>query len=221
MLLHRSFATIDSILSVTPCSNTRQPMAAQGPFTLPPLPYPKDALAPHISKETVEFHYEKHHRGYLNKLNALVPGTPLEKMTLEQIVKTDKSKAFNLAAQTLNHTFYWNSMKPNGGGVPTGKIGDAINQSFGSFDKFKEVFTEAAAGHFGSGWAWLVRDASGKLEVIGTHDAGTPLTDGKIPILTCDVWEHAYYIDYRNDRPAYISSWWKVVNWQWAEQNLA
>jgi len=196
--------------------------ATTGPFTLPPLPFARDALAPHISAETIDFHYGKHHNGYVVRLNSLVQGTDYANLSLEEIVKTVKEpKIFNPAAQTWNHTFYWNSLSPKGGNVPTGKLHDAIVNSFGSYDKFREQFTEIAAGHFGSGWAWLVRDENNKLSVVGTHDAGCPITDGKIPLLTCDVWEHAYYIDYRNDRAKYISSWWSLVNWEFAEKNLA
>lgn len=137
------------------------------------------------------------------------------------MIKTKSGPVFNLAAQIWNHTFYWHSLSPNGGGKPTGKIAKAIDDSFGSFEKFKEEFSAAASGHFGSGWAWLVRDENNKLEVMQTHDAGNPMTQGKIPVLTCDVWEHAYYIDYRNDRAAYVNAWWNLVNWKFAEQNLA
>jgi len=196
----------------------------KGPFVLPPLPYPKNALKPCISEETLEFHYEKHHRGYVTKLNALVKGTPMEKMSLEEIIKKEKTgKVFNQAAQVWNHTFYWNSMKPCSGSTNElkPKIRDAIDKSFGSFERFKECFNEAAGGHFGSGWAWLVRDQHNKLEVWSGHDAGNPLTEGKIPVLTCDVWEHAYYIDYRNERAKYVDSWWKLVNWEFAEKNMA
>mmetsp|Transcript_5630 Transcript_5630/g.8640 ORF Transcript_5630/g.8640 Transcript_5630/m.8640 type:complete len:187 (-) Transcript_5630:914-1474(-) len=185
---------------------------ANSTFTLPPLPFAEDALAPHISKETISFHYGKHHQGYVNKLNAALEGSDDAKKTLEQLIKSAGGKVFNCAAQTWNHTFYWNSMSPNGGGEPTGAIKEAIEKDFGSFDAFKQEFTTTAATHFGSGWAWLVKNGEGKLEVVGTHDAGNPLTDGKTPILTCDVWEHAYYIDYRNARASYIDAWWKLVN---------
>eukprot|EP01102_Stenamoeba_stenopodia_P004261 TRINITY_DN14591_c0_g1_i1.p2 TRINITY_DN14591_c0_g1~~TRINITY_DN14591_c0_g1_i1.p2 ORF type:complete len:199 (+),score=38.83 TRINITY_DN14591_c0_g1_i1:129-725(+) len=191
-------------------------------FTLEPLPYAKDALAPHISAETVEFHYEKHHRGYVTRLNGMVKDTPDANKTLDEIVRTSSGRVFNMAAQVWNHTFYWKSLKAGGGsGNPTGKLAEAISADFGSYDKFKEQFTEIAAGHFGSGWAWLVKNPEGKLEVVGTHDAGNPLTNNQTPILTCDVWEHAYYIDYRNDRPKYIDGWWSLVNWEFAEQNLS
>jgi Fe-Mn family superoxide dismutase len=191
-----------------------------GPFQLPPLPYAQDALAPHISAETLAFHYGKHHAGYVTKLNAMVAGTEDAKKSLEEIIK-EKGKPFNMAAQTWNHTFYWQSMSPRGGGAPSGEVHEAIVASFGSFDKFKEKFTEAAAGHFGSGWAWLVREPnSNKLEIVQGHDAGNPLTEGKVPIINCDVWEHSYYIDYRNDRAKYLTAWWNLVNWEFAAKNL-
>lgn len=181
-------------------------------FTLEPLPYAKDALAPHISAETLEYHYEKHHRGYVTRLNAITKDTPDANKSLDELVRTSSGRVFNMAAQVVNHTFYWKSLSPNGGGAPTGKIGEAISSSFGSIDAFKEKFTEVATGHFGSGWAWLVKNADGKLEVVGTHDAGNPVTSGQVPLITADVWEHAYYIDYRNDRAKYIDSWWNLVN---------
>jgi len=191
-------------------------------FTLPPLPYEKTALQPHISAETLEFHYGKHHATYVTRLNDAVKGTPNETKSLEELIKTkqDTPAIFNNAAQTWNHTFYWQSMGPRGGKEPTGKNAAAITASFGSFEEFKKQFSAVAAGHFGSGWAWLVRDDNNKLEILGTHDAGNPLTQGKTPVLTCDVWEHAYYIDYRNNRAKYIESWWNLVNWEFAEKNL-
>eukprot|EP00672_Neobodo_designis_P020689 CAMPEP_0174853044 /NCGR_PEP_ID=MMETSP1114-20130205/27333_1 /TAXON_ID=312471 /ORGANISM="Neobodo designis, Strain CCAP 1951/1" /LENGTH=192 /DNA_ID=CAMNT_0016087665 /DNA_START=32 /DNA_END=610 /DNA_ORIENTATION=+ len=190
-------------------------------FTIPPLPWGYDALVGKgISKEQVTFHFDKHHQGYVTKLNAAASSNPeLAKKSLETIMSTEKGPLFNLAAQIWNHNFYWKSLSPNGGGQPSGKIGAAIEASFGSFDKFKEEFTAAAVGHFGSGWAWLVKDGD-KLKVVQTHDAGNPLTDGMTPILTCDVWEHAYYIDYRNDRAAYVKAFWEAVNWEFAEANL-
>jgi Fe-Mn family superoxide dismutase len=188
-------------------------------FTLPELPYSKDALAPHISERTLSFHYGKHHQAYVTKLNAAIEGTDLADKSLEELVKTQKGGVFNNAAQVWNHTFYWNSMSPSGGGEPKGAIADAIKQSFGSFDAFKEKFSTSAAGHFGSGWAWLVMDA-GKLAIVDTHDAGNPITEGKKPVLTCDVWEHAYYLDYQNARPDYIKAWWNLVNWDFANKNL-
>jgi len=192
-------------------------------FVLPELPWAKNALAPHISEETINFHYGKHHQGYVTKLNTLVKGTPQADKTLEDLIKTaEPGPVFNCAAQTWNHTFYWHSMAPNAGGEPTGPIKDAIHNSFGDFATFKKQFSDAAAGHFGSGWAWLVLDRTDKkLHIVQTHDAGCPIRDGKIPILTCDVWEHAYYIDYRNDRAKYIDSWWATINWNFANQNLA
>jgi Fe-Mn family superoxide dismutase len=156
----------------------------------------------------------------VNKLNSLVQNTPLAKKSLEELVKTETGKVFNNAAQVWNHNFYWKSMKPGGGGQPTGKIADAIKHSFGSFEEFKKKFMEAGNNHFGSGWVWLVRDDNNKLEIIDLHDAGNPLTMGKVPVLTCDVWEHAYYIDYKNDRAKYLEVWWNVVNWDFASSNL-
>ncbi|MBK8014987.1 MAG: superoxide dismutase [Deltaproteobacteria bacterium] len=189
-------------------------------FTLPQLPYAPDALAPHISAETLSFHHGKHHQAYVTKLNALTEGKDLASKSLEDLVRTTDGGVFNQAAQVWNHTFYWNSMAPNAGGEPTGKIAAAIALDFGSFAKFKEQFSNAAAGQFGSGWAWLVKDGAGKLSIATTSNAGNPMTEGKTPILTCDVWEHAYYIDYRNARPKYIEAWWALVNWAFAEKNL-
>eukprot|EP00760_Papus_ankaliazontas_P015472 PhM_4_TR16534/c0_g1_i1/m.96725/K04564/SOD2; superoxide dismutase, Fe-Mn family len=191
-------------------------------FKIPPLPYAYDALAAKgLSQEQLTFHYDKHHQGYVTKLNAAAASNPeLAAKSVEDLIASEKGPIFNLAAQIFNHTFYWSCMSPNGGGAPTGPIADKINADFGSFDKFKEVFTAAAVGHFGSGWAWLVQDTAGKLQVVQTHDAGCPLTDGQTPILTCDVWEHAYYIDFRNDRPKYIAAWWGLVNWNFANSNL-
>jgi Fe-Mn family superoxide dismutase len=190
-------------------------------FSIPPLPYAYDGLvAKGLSKEQLTFHYDKHHQGYVTKLNAAAAtNADLAKKSIEQIIQSEKGPIFNLAAQIFNHTFFWNSLSPNGGGEPKGKIAEAINASFGSFDKFKEEFTNAAVGHFGSGWAWLVKDNE-KLRVMQTHDAGTPLTEGLKPILTCDVWEHAYYVDYRNDRAAYVKAFWGAVNWEFSEANL-
>ncbi|HAT2066533.1 TPA: superoxide dismutase [Fe] [Legionella pneumophila] len=189
-------------------------------FTLPQLPYALDALAPHISKETLEYHYGKHHNTYVTNLNKLIPGTEFESMTLEEIIMKAKGGIFNNAAQVWNHTFYWHSMSPNGGGEPKGKLAEAINQSFGSFAAFKEQFSQTAATTFGSGWAWLVQDQSGALKIISTSNAGTPMTEGLKALLTCDVWEHAYYIDYRNRRPDYIEAFWSLVNWDFASSNL-
>ncbi|MCY0857911.1 superoxide dismutase [Fe] [Cupriavidus sp. D39] len=187
----------------------------------PPLPYAHDALAPHISKETLEFHHDKHHQTYVTNLNNLIKGTEFENSTLEDIVKKSSGGIFNNAAQVWNHTFYWDSLKPNGGGQPTGALADAINAKFGSFDKFKEEFTKTAVGTFGSGWAWLVKKADGSLDLVSTSNAATPLTTDAKPLLTCDVWEHAYYIDYRNARPKYVEAFWNVVNWDFASKNFA
>jgi Fe-Mn family superoxide dismutase len=189
-------------------------------FTLPELPYAKDALAPHISAETLDFHHGKHHAAYVTKLNGFVEAdASLAGKSLEDIIHASKGGVFNNAAQVWNHTFYWQSMSPNGGGEPTGAIAQAIQQSFGSFADFKERFSQLAVGHFASGWAWLVKDGD-RLELVDTHDAGTPLTMGKTPILTCDVWEHAYYVDYRNARPKYVEAWWSLVNWEHANRQL-
>lgn len=189
-------------------------------FSLPELPFPKDSLAPHISAETLDYHHGKHHNAYVTKLNAIVEAdSTLAGKSLEDLIQTSSGGTFNQAAQVWNHTFYWHSLSPNGGGDPTGAIADAINKSFGSFSAFKEKFSAAAAGHFGSGWAWLVKSGD-QLEIVDTHDAGNPLTQGKKPILTCDVWEHAYYIDHRNARPKYIEAWWNLINWAHANAQL-
>jgi Fe-Mn family superoxide dismutase len=188
--------------------------------TLPALPYALDALAPHISKETLEFHYGKHHQTYVTNLNNLIKGTEFEDLSLEEIVKKSAAGIFNNSAQVWNHTFYWNSLSPNGGGAPTGELADAINSSFGSFDKFKEEFTKTAIGTFGSGWAWLVKKSDGSLALVSTSNAATPLTTSDVPLLTCDVWEHAYYVDYRNARPKYVEAFWNLVNWEFAAKNF-
>lgn len=182
-------------------------------YTLPKLPYSMDALEPIISKETLEYHYGKHHQGYVNNLNNLVKGTKFEGMTLEEVILKSSGGVFNNAAQVYNHSFYWSCMSPDGGGEPSGKLLNEINDNFGSFSDFKTKFSQAATGTFGSGWAWLVRDKDGKLEIVSTSNAGNPLTEGKTPLLTCDVWEHAYYIDYRNARPTYVEKFWDLVNW--------
>ena len=187
---------------------------------LPPLPYAKDALAPHISAETLEYHYGKHHATYVANLNKLIPGTEFESLSLEDIVKKATGGIFNNAAQIWNHTFYWNCLSPTGGSEPTGVLADAIKTAFGSFAQFKEKFTSTAITTFGSGWAWLVKNADGTLALESTSNAGTPLKDGKQALLTCDVWEHAYYIDYRNARAAYVEAFWKIVNWKFAEENF-
>jgi len=190
-------------------------------FTLPELPYAMDALTPHLSKETLEFHYGKHHQAYVNNLNKLTEGKPEAGKSLEELVKTSKGAIFNNAAQIWNHTFYWNCLKPQAGGAPTGAIANAINDSFGSFEEFKTLFTNLAVGLFGSGWAWLVKDADGALGVEALSNAGNPLTEGQKPLLTCDVWEHAYYIDYRNARAKYVESFWNLVNWDFVNKQLA
>lgn len=194
-------------------------------FTLPPLPYALDALQPNISKETLEYHYGKHHQAYVDNLNKFVAAdSSLTGKSLEEIIKTaTPGPVFNNAAQVWNHTFYWHSMSPNGGGKPHGPIEELINRDFGSFEEFKKQFSAKALSAFGSGWAFLVKDnASSKLKIVECHDAMTPLKDGSgKPILTCDVWEHAYYIDVRNARAKYIDAWWNVINWDFANKNLA
>jgi len=191
------------------------------PFELPPLPYAMDALAPHISAETLEYHYGKHHTTYLTNLNKLIVGTIFEESPLEEIITKADGVLFNNAAQVWNHSFYWNSLTPNGGGEPTGELLQAIEAAFGSFAAFRQAFSAAAAGNFGSGWSWLVKDGEGALAIVNTANAGNPLTEGLTPLLTCDVWEHAYYIDYRNARPAYIDAFWQLANWEFAAKNFA
>ena len=189
-------------------------------FSLPALPYDKGALAPHISAETLEFHHGKHHKAYVDNLNKLVDGKPEASKSLEDIIKTSEGPVFNNAAQIWNHTFYWNSMKPNGGGQPTGDLAQAITRDFGSFEKFSEEFSNAAATQFGSGWAWLVLN-NGKLSVTKTPNADLPMKHGQKALLTIDVWEHAYYIDFRNARPKYIETFLKsLANWDFALENL-
>ena len=191
-------------------------------YELPALPYAKNALEPHISAETLEFHHGKHHNTYVTNLNNLVPGTEFEGKSLEAIIKSAPAGGiFNNAAQVWNHTFYWNCLSPNGGGAPSGALADAINKAFGSFDAFKEKFSTSCATNFGSGWTWLVKNADGGVEIVNTSNAGCPLSDGKTPLLTCDVWEHAYYIDYRNARPKYVEAFWNLVNWEFASANYA
>ncbi|WP_298775373.1 superoxide dismutase [Fe] [uncultured Shewanella sp.] len=191
-------------------------------FELPALPYANDALEPHISQETIEFHYGKHHKTYVVKLNGLIEGTELESKSLEDIIKTSSGGIFNNAAQIWNHTFYWNGLAPNAGGAATGEIANAIEKSFGSFDAFKAQFTDSAVNNFGSAWTWLVKKADGSLAIVNTSNAATPLTDeGVTPLLTVDVWEHAYYIDYRNVRPDYLAHFWELVNWEFVNQNFA
>ena len=189
--------------------------------TLPALPYAMDALAPHISAETLEFHYGKHHKTYVDNLNNLIKGTEFENASLEDIVKKSSGGIFNNAAQVWNHTFYWNGLAPNAGGAPTGALADAINAKWGSFDAFKEAFTKCAVTTFGSGWAWLVKTPAGELDLVSTSNAATPLTTDNKALLTCDVWEHAYYVDYRNARPKYVESFWNLVNWDFVAKNFA
>jgi Fe-Mn family superoxide dismutase len=188
---------------------------------LPALPYAKNALEPYISAETVEFHYGKHHQTYVTNLNNLIKGTEFENLSLEDIVLKSSGGLFNNAAQVWNHTFYWNCLKPNGSGEPSGALAAAINQKFGSFAAFKEEFAKVAVGTFGSGWGWLVKNADGSVELMSTSNAGTPATFGKKALLTCDVWEHAYYIDYRNLRPKYVEAFWNLVNWDFVAQQYA
>ncbi|HEX7914279.1 superoxide dismutase [Rudaea sp.] len=188
---------------------------------LPPLPYARDALAPHISAETLDYHYGKHHQAYVTNLNNLIKGTQFENSDLDTIVKNSQGGVFNNAAQIWNHTFYWNSLSPKGGGDPSGKLADAIVKTFGSVAQFKEEFTKTAVGTFGSGWAWLVQRADGSLGLVSTSNAATPITGTDRPLLTCDVWEHAYYIDYRNARPKYVEAFWALVNWEFAASQLA
>jgi Fe-Mn family superoxide dismutase len=190
-------------------------------FELPKLPFAKDALAPFLSAETFEYHYGKHHAAYVNNLNKLIDGTDFAKMSLEEIIKKAQGGMFNNAAQTWNHTFFWNCMSPDGGGKPSGALAAAIDKEFGSFDQFKEKFSTSAATLFGSGWNWLVKSADGKLEIVQMSNAGTPVKEGKTAILTIDVWEHAYYIDHRNARPKFIEGFWNVVNWKFAEKNFS
>jgi Fe-Mn family superoxide dismutase len=187
---------------------------------LPPLPYPKNALEPYISAETLEYHYGKHHQAYVTNLNNLIAGTEFENLPLEDIIRKSSGGIFNNAAQVWNHTFYWNGMRPNGGGQPSGTLAEAIDKAFRSFDKFKEELSKTAVTTFGSGWAWLVKNADGSLSVVSTSNAGNPLTSGQTPLLTVDVWEHAYYIDYRNARPKYVEEFWNVVNWEFVEANF-
>ncbi len=189
-------------------------------YELPPLPYEMDALAPHISKETLEFHYGKHHATYVNNLNKLVPGSEYEGLSLDELVMKSSGGIFNNAAQVWNHTFYWNCLTPNANPEPMGALADAINDTFGSFAEFKEKFTQTAVTTFGSGWAWLVKDAASKLAITSTSNAGTPMTNGETALLTCDVWEHAYYIDVRNARPKYLENFWNLVNWDFVASKL-
>ncbi|GAC25266.1 superoxide dismutase [Fe] [Paraglaciecola mesophila KMM 241] len=191
-------------------------------FELPALPYEKNALEPHISAETLEYHYGKHHATYVTKLNGLVEGTDMANKDLEEIVKSSEGGVFNNAAQIWNHTFYWNSLSPNGGGEPTGALADAISAKWGSFADFKAALNDKAVNNFGSSWTWLVKTADGSLDIVNTSNAGTPLTDTSVtPLLTVDLWEHAYYIDYRNARPKYLEGFWALANWDFAASNFA
>ncbi len=190
-------------------------------YQLPALPYGYDALEPHISGETIEFHYGKHHQAYVANLNKLVPGTEFEGLALEDVIKQASGAIFNNSAQIWNHTFYWNCLAPSGGGKPGGDLAQAIANAFGSFEAFKEKFSASAVGNFGSGWTWLVKGADGTVEIVNTSNAETPLVTDKQPLLTCDVWEHAYYIDYRNARPEYIKAFWNLVNWDFVAKNFA
>lgn len=187
---------------------------------LPALPYELDALQPHISKETLEYHYGKHHQTYVTNLNNLIKGTEFENSSLEEIVKKSSGGVFNNAAQIWNHTFYWFGLKPNGGGEATGELLNAINAKWGNFAAFKEAFNKSAVGNFGSSWTWLVKKADGSLDIVNTSNAATPLTTTDTPLLTCDLWEHAYYIDYRNQRPKYLEAFWALVNWEFAAKNF-
>ncbi len=186
---------------------------------LPALPYADDALEPVISAETIGYHYGKHHQAYVTNLNNLVPGTEFENASLEDIVMKSSGGIFNNAAQVWNHTFYWNGLSPAGGGKPSGALADAINSAFGSFDAFKDTFIKSGIGNFGSGWTWLVKNDDGSIEIVNTSNAANPMTDGKTPLLTIDVWEHAYYVDYRNARPRYLEEIWSIVNWDFVAAN--
>jgi Fe-Mn family superoxide dismutase len=189
------------------------------PHELPPLPFAQDALAPVISAETLEYHYGKHHQAYVTNLNKLIAGTEFEEKSLEETILGSSGGVFNNAAQVFNHTFYWNCLGPNGGGAPTGALADAIAKAFGSFEAFREQFTKSAATNFGSGWTWLVESA-GALQIVNTSNAGTPLTASQKPLFTVDVWEHAYYIDYRNARPTYLEKIWDLANWDFVASKL-
>ena len=187
---------------------------------LPTLPYANNALEPHISAETIDYHYGKHHQGYVTNLNKMIEGTEFANLDLVAIIRKSQGGMFNNAAQVWNHSFYWNCLSPTGGGEPAGTLRDAIDAAFGSFAKFKEEFTKTAVGTFGSGWAWLVQRPDGALALVSTPNAATPLTGEDTPLLTCDVWEHAYYIDYRNARPKYLEAFWNLVNWEFAAAQM-
>jgi Fe-Mn family superoxide dismutase len=189
------------------------------PLVLPELPYSRDALAPHMSAETLEFHHGKHHKTYVETGNKLIAGSEFENMSPDELVVKTSGKMFNNCAQAWNHTFFWNCLTPNKT-QPGAKTAAALTKAFGGLDDFKKLFTETATGTFGSGWAWLVKKSDGSLEVVSTGNAGNPMTDGKTPLLTCDVWEHAYYIDYRNSRPNFLENFWAIANWDFVEKNL-
>ncbi|MCA1769161.1 MAG: superoxide dismutase [Fe] [Halomonas sp.] len=190
-------------------------------FELPALPYDKSALEPHMSAETLEYHYGRHHQGYVTKLNELINGTADASKSLEEIITSSSGALFNQAAQVWNHTFYWHCLAPNGGGEPIGPLAEAINAKFGSFDTFKEAFNAHAVANFGSGWTWLIKTAEGGVDVVNTRNADTPIAHDQVPLMTIDVWEHAYYIDYRNVRLEYLQSVWNVLNWDFVAQNFA
>ena len=191
-------------------------------FELPALPFAKDALLPHISPETLDYHHGKHHNAYVVKLNSLVEGTEFAGKSLEDIIRTSQGPVFNNAAQIWNHTFYWNCLSPNGGGEPTGALAAAITAQWGSFAAFQTAFNDKAVNNFGSSWTWLVKKADGSLDIVNTSNAGTPLTDSSVtPLMTVDLWEHAYYIDFRNARPTYLNAFWALINWEFAEKNFA
>ncbi|ODN43899.1 superoxide dismutase [Piscirickettsia litoralis] len=190
-------------------------------FELPALPYEMNALEPHMSQETLEFHYGKHHNTYVVNLNKLVEGTEFANASLEEIINKSSGGIFNNAAQIWNHTFFWNCLGPKGGSEPSGELLAAINAKFGSFESFKEEFTKTAVTTFGSGWGWLVKNQAGELELVSTSNAGNPMTEGKTPLMTCDVWEHAYYIDYRNARPKFLDAFWALVNWDFVAENFS
>ena len=189
-------------------------------FELPALPYEKNALEPHLSAEALEYHYGKHHQAYVTKLNELTQGTGDENRPLEEIIKSASGELFNQAAQVWNHTFYWHCLSPDGGGQPAGELAEAIAAKFGSFDTFKDAFSAKAAANFAAGWTWLIKTAEGGVDIVNTDDADTPIAHGQTPLLTIDIWEHAYYIDYRNARPKYLDAVWSVVNWDFVAQNF-
>ncbi len=188
---------------------------------LPELPYAKDALQPHISAETFDYHHGKHHKAYVDKLNELIKGTKHENMSLEEIIMSSQGVLFNQAAQVWNHTFFWNCMAPQAGGAPTGKAADLINKKWGSYEKFQEEFAAKALGNFGSGWTWLVQNDKGEVEIFNTSNADTPMAHNMKAVMTVDVWEHAYYIDYRNARANFVKAFWNLVNWDFVNKNLA